>query len=331
METKSHIFKNSEKTQQMSRNKVTIVGSGAVGTAVAFSILAQGISDDVVIVGRNEEVVKGEILDLQHGAHFLGNAKIQGGDDVKYSSGSKLIIFAAGSRRGKAENRMDLVKKNIEVLKALVPALVQLSPDCILIIVTNPVDVLTQVAWKISGLPQHRVFGSGTHLDTSRLHLIIAQKLGITPNLINGWVIGEHGDFSVPVWSSVSIAGNRLVDINPRVATENDRENWIDCHEKVVKAAAEVISLKGYTSWAIALSCTDIAAAVIKGNNEVKAVSTLVKGFYGIKKEVFMSLPCVLDSNGISSVVNIHLSGDEKNKFIESANFIDEVLKTFSY
>jgi L-lactate dehydrogenase len=332
METKSQIFKNVKQSESISRNKVTIVGSGAVATAIAMSILAKGISKDVAIIGRNEDIVQGEVADLKHGARFLDYAKVTGGNHVSHSKSSRLIIFAAGSRIVKDDaDRLDMVKKNVEVVKTLVPALVQLSPDCILLMVTDPVEVMTHVAWKVSGLPQHRVFGSGTHLDTARFQATLAEKLDIPPRLVDCIVIGEHGEYSIPIWSSVTIAGKKLVDINPRVTTEHDREGWIECHEKAKKTAEEVVNFKGYESFAIALSCADIAAAVLNDSNEIKTVSTLFKGFNSFKKEVFMSLPCVINSYGISSIIDVSLSIEDRNKFMQSANHIEEIQKTFSY
>jgi L-lactate dehydrogenase len=332
METKSQIFKNVKKSESISENKVTIVGSGAVATAIAISILAKGISKDVAIIGRNEDIVHGEVVDLTHGARFLDYAKVTGGNQVSHSKGSKLIIFAAGSRIVKSdEDRLDMVKKNVEVVKTLVPALVQLSPDCVMLMVTDPVEVMTHVAWKVSGLPYHRVLGSGTHLDTARFQKTLAEKLDIPPRLVDCIMIGEHGEYSIPIWSSINIAGRKLVEINPRVTTEHDREDWIDCHEKARKIAEEVVNLKGYESFGIALSCADIAAAVINNSNEIKTVSTLFKGFNSFKKEVFLSLPCVINSTGVSSIIDIALSIEDRNKFIQSANHIEEIQKTFSY
>lgn len=146
---------------------------------------------------------------------------------------------------------MDLVQRNTDILKNLVPKLVEHSPDTTLLIVSNPCDILTYVAWKLSGLPKNRVIGSGTNLDSSRFRFLLAQRLAVAPTSMHGWIIGEHGDSSVPVWSGVNIAGIRLREINPSAGLEGDQENWAECHKEVVNAAYEVIKLKGYTSWAI--------------------------------------------------------------------------------
>lgn len=275
--------------------------------------------------------MKGEMMDLQHGSNFLKNAKITAGKDLKVSAGSRLIIITAGVRQKEGESRLDLVQRNTDILKGLVPKLVEYSPDTTLLIVSNPCDILTYVAWKLSGLPKNRVIGSGTNLDSSRFRFLLAQRLNVASTSMHGWIIGEHGDSSVPVWSGVNIAGIRLREINPSAGLEGDTENWTECHKEVVSAAYEVIKLKGYTSWAIGLSCADLASAIFGNSNAVKAVSTLVKGIHGIDKEVFLSLPCVLNSNGITSIVKQKLSEDELKKLHASASLMDEVQKGIKF
>lgn len=326
-------------------NKVTVVGIGAVGMAAAFSILAQvcvtssswklssslrnfsfqNVSSEVALIDTFEDKLKGEMMDLQHGSNFLTNAKITSSTDLAVSAGSRLIIITAGVRQKEGESRLDLVQRNTDIMKGLVPKLVEYSPDTILMIVSNPCDILTYVAWKLSGLPQNRVIGSGTNLDSSRFRFLLAQRLNIAPTSMHGWIIGEHGDSSVPVWSGVNIAGVRLRDINPLAGLECDEENWAEIHKEVVNAAYEVIKLKGYTSWAIGLSCANLASAIFRNSNAVKAVSTLVKGVHGIEQEVFLSVPCVLNMNGVTSIVKQKLSPEEITQLQASACLMDEV------
>lgn len=320
-----------EDKQTASHHKVTIVGIGAVGMAAAFSILTQNVSHDVALVDVFENKLKGELMDLQHGSNFLKNAKISASTDLSVSAGSRLIIVTAGVRQKEGESRLDLVQRNTDILKHLIPKLVEYSPDTTLLIVSNPCDILTYVAWKLSGLPKNRVIGSGTNLDSSRFRFLLAQRLHVAPTSMHGWIIGEHGDSSVPVWSGVNIAGIRLREINPNAGHENDTENWNECHKDVVSAAYEVIKLKGYTSWAIGLSCADIASAIFRNANAVKAVSTMVKGIHGIDKEVFLSLPCVLNANGVVSIVKQKLSDDELAKLQASANLMDEVQRGIQF
>lgn len=210
-------------------------------------------------------------------------------------------------------------------MKGIIPKLVEYSPDTTLLIVSNPVDILTYVAWKLSGLPKNRVIGSGTNLDSSRFRFLMSQRLGVAPTSCHGWIIGEHGDSSVPVWSGVNIAGVRLREINPNVGTENDPEKWFELHKQVVESAYEVIRLKGYTSWAIGLSVAHLASNILRNTHNVNAVSTLVQGEHGIDKEVFLSLPCVLGSNGVTHVVKQNLTESEIKQLQASADLMHQV------
>lgn len=278
-----------------------------------------------------ENKLKGEMLDLQHGSNFLKNAKISASTDLVVSAGSRLVIVTAGARQKEGETRLDLVQRNTDIFKGLIPKLVQHSPDAIFLIVSNPCDILTYVAWKLSGLPKNRVIGSGTNLDSSRFRFLLAQRLNVAPTSVHGWIIGEHGDSSVPVWSGVNVAGVRLRELNPHAGEETDSEEWGKLHKQVVDAAYEVIKLKGYTSWAIGLSCADLASAIFRNTNAVKAVSTLVEGVHGIDKAVFLSVPCVLNGQGVTSIVQQKLTDEEVKKLQDSANLMDTVQKGITF
>lgn len=327
MSSKIQLFKNVMQDEVSSKNKVTIVGSGSVAMATAFSILEKGISNNVVIIGRNDEKVRGEILDLQHGAFFMKNASIIGGADFSLSTGSKVIIYAAGAKPKEGESRLDLVQKNVDILRTLIPRLIRYSPDAILLIVSSPSDILAFVAWKLTGLPKHRVLGAGTHLDTTSFRLKTAQRLGAASTSVHGWIIGEHGESSIPVWSTLNIAGTRLHELNTLAGEEGDTENWSDVHKEIVNVSSEVTRLKGFMSWGIGLSCADLTSSLLRTNSEVKTVSTMVKGLYGINKEVFMSLPCTLNASGVTSVVYIKLNQAEQLQLRASANILDEIHK----
>ncbi|XP_075932183.1 L-lactate dehydrogenase B-A chain isoform X2 [Anarhichas minor] len=187
-------------------------------------------------------------------------------------------------------------------------------------IVADKVDVLTYVTWKLSGLPNHRVIGSGTNLDSARFRYLMAERLGIHASSFNGWVLGEHGDTSVPVWSGANVAGVNLQSLNPDIGTDGDKEQWTATHKAVVDSAYEVIKLKGYTNWAIGLSVADLTESIVKNMSRVHPVSTMVKDMFGIGEEVFLSLPCVLNSTGVSSVVNMTLTDGEVGQLRKSAD-----------
>ncbi|XP_076863740.1 L-lactate dehydrogenase B-B chain [Brachyhypopomus gauderio] len=302
------------------RNKVSVVGVGQVGMACAVSILLRELTDELALVDVMEDKLKGEMMDLQHGSLFIKTPKIVSGKDYSVTSNSRVVVVTAGVRQQEGETRLDLVQRNVNIFKHIIPQIVRYSPNCILIVVSNPVDILTYVTWKLSGLPKHRVIGSGTNLDSARFRYLMAERLGIHPSSFNGWILGEHGDSSVPVWSGANVAGVNLQKLNPDIGKDKDKENWKETHKMVVDSAYEVIKLKGYTNWAIGLSVADLTESLMKNMNRVHPVSTMVKGMYGVSEEVFMSLPCVLDSNGVGSVVNMTLTQDEVSHLKTSAD-----------
>nr|XP_055173851.1 L-lactate dehydrogenase C chain isoform X2 [Nyctereutes procyonoides] len=194
-------------------------------------------------------------------------------------------------------------------------------------ITSGKVDILTYVVWKLSGLPATRVFGSGCNLDSARFRYLIGEKLGVHPTSCHGWIIGEHGDSSVPLWSGVNVAGVALKTLDPKLGTDADKDQWKNIHKQVVESAYEIIKLKGYTSWAIGLSVTDLVGSVLKNLRRVHPVSTMVKGLYGIKEEIFLSIPCVLGQNGVSDIVKVNLNSDEEALFKKSADTLWNVQK----
>ncbi|XP_046890519.1 L-lactate dehydrogenase B-B chain isoform X1 [Hypomesus transpacificus] len=302
------------------RNKVTVVGVGQVGMACAVSILLRELADELALVDVMEDKLKGEMMDLQHGSLFLKTSKIVADKDYSVTANSRIVVVTAGVRQQEGESRLNLVQRNVNIFKHIIPQIVRYSPNCIIIVVSNPVDVLTYVTWKLSGLPKHRVIGSGTNLDSARFRYLMADKLGIHSSSFNGWILGEHGDTSVPVWSGANVAGVNLQTLNPDIGTDHDSENWKETHKKVVDSAYEVIKLKGYTNWAIGLSVADLAESLIKNMNRIHPVSTMVKGMFGISDEVYLSLPCILNNGGVASVVNMTLTDKEIAQLRSSAN-----------
>ncbi|KAL1130989.1 hypothetical protein AAG570_012230 [Ranatra chinensis] len=308
-------------------SKITIVGIGQVGMACAFSCLTQGVTREIALVDAVENKLRGELLDLQHGSLFMKGPSIQASTDYKVTANSRICVITAGVRQKEGESRLSLVQRNTEILKTIVPQLVKYSPNAILLVVSNPVDVLTYVTWKISGLPKNRVIGSGTSLDSSRFRFLISQRLKVNVKNCHGWIIGEHGDSSVPVWSGVNMAGVRLRELNPKLGTNEDSEDWGELHTKVVNSAYEIIKLKGYTSWAVGLAVANICQSLLGNTHSIQTVSTLVKGQYGIEENVFLSLPCVLGENGITNIVKLTLSEDEQKKMHDSVKNVFAIQK----
>uniref|UniRef100_A0A2K6C3U6 L-lactate dehydrogenase B chain n=1 Tax=Macaca nemestrina TaxID=9545 RepID=A0A2K6C3U6_MACNE len=222
-----------EEEATVPNNKITVVGVGQVGMACAISILGKSLADELALVDVLEDKLKGEMMDLQHGSLFLQTPKIVADKDYSVTANSKIVVVTAGVRQQEGESRLNLVQRNVNVFKFIIPQIVKYSPDCIIIVVSNPVDILTYVTWKLSGLPKHRVIGSGCNLDSARFHYLMAEKLGIHPSSCHGWILGEHSDSSVAVWSGVNVAGVSLQELNPEMGTDNDTAhfNGINCME----------------------------------------------------------------------------------------------------
>ncbi|KAH0620942.1 hypothetical protein JD844_021859 [Phrynosoma platyrhinos] len=253
MSLKEKLITNVHKEEHPhAHNKITVVGVGAVGMACAISILMKDLADELALVDVVEDKLKGEMLDLQHGSLFLRTPKIVSGKDYAVTAHSKLVIITAGARQQEGESRLNLVQRNVNIFKFIIPNVVKYSPDCKLLVVSNPVDILTYVAWKISGFPKHRVIGSGCNLDSARFRHLMAE-------------------------SGVNVAGVSLKGLHPDMGTDSDKENWKEVHKQVVDSAYEVIKLKGYTSWAIGLSVADLAETIMKNLRRVHPVSTMVK------------------------------------------------------
>ena len=226
--TRGKLLKEISPEVIISSQKVTVVGAGQVGMAGAFALLTMGICSDLALVDLRSDAVIGEKMDLMHGQAFLGKrCNITADSDYAVSKGSKICVVTAGARQKEGETRLELVQKNVDIFKGIIPNLAKYSPDCIFIIVSNPCDVMAWVTWKLSGFPKHRVIASGTMLDTSRFRYLLGERLGVGPQSCHGYIIGEHGDSSVAVWSSVNIAGTLLKDLAPHAGeTEHDPENW---------------------------------------------------------------------------------------------------------
>jgi len=290
--------------------KVSIIGAGPVGINLAFAILNQGIASEIAIVDSDATKLSAEAMDMQYGQGFVKNSKVVGSSDIAVTANSRLVVLTVGQGDGKMAPA-DLAQKNIAAFKVIIPKILEKSPHCILLVVSNPVDVMTYAAWKISGLPPHRVIGSGTNLDSNRFRGMIADKLKLNTADCHGWIIGQQGNKSIPVWSAIHIAGVNLKTLNPEIGAAGDKENWKACHQEVVNAANEIVKTKRTASMALAMSLTSLVKSMLHNNREVFAVSTMVKGYHGLADEVFLSLPVVLGDFGVCDVIKQPLDPEE--------------------
>ncbi|MGB6298115.1 MAG: L-lactate dehydrogenase [Rivularia sp. (in: cyanobacteria)] len=306
--------------------KGVIIGAGKVGLACAYSLLIQNTLDELVLVDINREKLEGEVMDLLHGLPFLEPTVIKAGSFADgVGDNADIVIITAGSKRLPGETRLDLMQRNAELFKKLIPQVVQHCPDAILLIVTNPVDIMNYVSLKLSGLPSSSVIGSGTVLDTARFRYLLAEELQLDSRNLHAYIIGEHGDSEVPVWSKVNISGMHLCEGGLEKSTTAQQEFLDQIFEKVKKAGQEIIKRKGATSYAIGLGVTDIVKAILRDQNRVFTVSSLVEEFYGIKN-VCLSLPTVINRRGVDKKLNLTLTETELKQLKNSSEVLHNAI-----
>ncbi len=305
--------------------KAAIIGSGQVGMACAYSMLIQNTLDSMILIDINQQKLAGEVMDLQHGLPFVEPTLVYAGKTLADAAGADIVIITAGAKQQPGESRLDLVQRNVEIFKKLIPELVQYCSDAIFLIVSNPVDIMTYVTGKLSGFPSNQVIGSGTILDTARFRYLLAERLNLDPRSVHGLIIGEHGDSEVPVWSQVNIAGTKLCDGNWPGSPSCDQPFLQEIFAQVKNAAYDIIQRKGATSYAIGLGVTQIVQAILRNQHRVMTVSSLIKDFHGIQ-DVCLSLPMVVNRQGATKMVNINLTDTELSQLQHSANVLKEVI-----
>lgn len=298
---------------------ISIIGAGRVGSSAAFNILRFKISD-VVLIDIAENLALGEALDMMQAAPAIEfDGKIRGTNDYSAMKGSELVIVTAGQARQPGMSRFDLISRNAKIVKSIVKEVVKYAPDCKLMIVSNPVDVMTCVAYEESGFERKRVFGMGSILDTLRFRSYIASELGVSREDVRALVIGEHGDSMVPLVHFASVSGIPIADLLMKEQIE-----------KVVNltrtSGADVIRLKGSTSYAPSVVIAVMADAVIKGRNRVMGVSTYLQGEYGFS-EVSIGVPCVLGKNGIEKILELKLDREAELEFEKSVATVKDAIK----
>ncbi|OWM88380.1 L-lactate dehydrogenase B [Punica granatum] len=307
--------------------KISVIGAGNVGMAIAQTILTQDLADELVLVDAKPDKLRGEMLDLQHAAAFLPRTKIIADVDYAVTTGSDLCIVTAGARQIPGETRLNLLNRNVALFRSIVPPLAKYCPDTILLIVSNPVDILTYVAWKLSGFPSNRVIGSGTNLDSSRFRFLIADHLDVNAQDVQAYIVGEHGDSSVALWSSISVGGVPVLSFLKKQQIAYEKETLENIHKEVIDSAYEVIRLKGYTSWAIGYSVASLARTLLRDQRRIHPISVLARGFYDIEGgDVFLSLPAQLGRGGVLGVTNVHMDDEETHRLQASAKTILELI-----
>ena len=306
------------------RPKVAIVGAGNVGASFAFNLMISGLAREMVIVDRNEKKALGECMDLNHGLSLAHPAKIYpaGYEGCKDAD---VIVITAGARQVPGQTRLDLVQQNTEIFKDIIPKITSQARDAVILVVTNPVDILTYVTLKISGFAPSKVIGSGTVLDTARFRYLISEYCDVDPRNVHAYIIGEHGDSELPLWSHANIAGMVLAKYCPICGKGCDYKNVLgDIFEKVKTAAYKIIETKGATYYAIALALVKIVGAILRDENSVLPVSSLINGYYGVE-DICLSLPSIVNRSGLVRVLPLELSKEEEEQFRNSAQTLKEI------
>lgn len=300
----------------MNIQKCGIIGCGGVGATVAYTLMQSGLFNEIVLIDANHKRAEGEALDIGQGVPFTKPVRVYSGEYADLKD-AYLIIITAGANRAPGETRLDLVAKNARIFKSIIPEITKVNQECILLVISNPVDVLTTLALRLSGFPPNRVIGSGTVLDTARLKWILGNKLHIDSRHVHAFILGEHGDSEVAAWSCARVCSLPL-DVYRRQAGLETPIDETALYENVRNAAAEIISRKGSTYYAIGMGVRRIAEALVRNERSVMPVSSLVQGHYGINN-ICLGLPAVIGRAGVEHVLELPLNDAERQQLVQSA------------
>lgn len=306
------------------KSKITIVGAGYVGSTIAYAVMNQGFASRISLIDIDKEKAEGEAMDLNHGAPFVKPVKVTGGG-YEECKNSDVVVITAGASQQPEESRMDLVNKNTEIFKDIIPQITEHTEEAKILVVTNPVDILTYVAEKLSDLPTGHVLGSGTVLDTSRLRYLIGNHCDINTSNVHSYVIGEHGDREVVTWSLTNFGGVPFDRSCSNCSKNCNRPLFKDrISESVKNAAYEVIDRKGATNYAVGLAVSRILEAILNDERTMLTVSSVLEGQYGLN-EVALSLPSIVGVDGVEEVLTHDLSEGEEQKLIGSGKELRDI------
>ena len=304
--------------------KVVMIGCGFVGAACSFAIMQSGLFSEMVLIDADKSKAEGEALDISHGVPFAKPIKIYAGDydDIKDAS---LIIVTAGANQKPGETRLDLVKKNISIFKSIIPEIKKRDFNGVLLIVANPVDILTTVAQKLSGLPENKVIGSGTVLDTARLKYELGNHLNVDSRSVHAFIIGEHGDSEIAAWSSANVSGIPLNKFCEMRGHFNHDEAMRRIAENVKNSAYEIIEKKKATYYGVAMAVKRICEAIVRDEKSILPISSHMKGDFGIEG-ISLSMPAIVGKDGVECLVPIQLNEEEISKLQQSAQTLKNTL-----
>ena len=304
--------------------KAAIIGCGFVGTSIAFSLVQKGIFSELVLIDANEKKAEGEAMDLSHGLPFTKPMEIKAGgyEDI---ADCAMIIITAGANQKPGETRLDLVHKNVEIYKSIIPKIVEKNQEATLLIVSNPVDIMTYAALKLSGYPSHKVIGSGTVLDTARLKYLLSRHLDVDSRSIHAFIIGEHGDSELAVWSAANVSGIPLNHFCELRGYFDHMESMDRIYQSVRDSAYEIIEKKGATYYGVAMAVCRIAESVIRNEHSIMPISVYLDGLYGLH-DICLSIPTVVGQEGAEKVLDIPLDLMEMGKLVYSAEDLKKII-----
>jgi len=308
---------------------VVIIGAGMVGSTYAYALLISGLVSEIIIIDQNHDRLLGEVMDLNHGVSFVRPVIVRPGD-YRDCQTADLIVITAGAAQKVGETRIDLVHRNVEIFKEIIPKVVASETKAVLLIATNPVDVMTYVALKLSGYSKNKVIGSGTVLDTARFRYLLSEHCQIDPSNVHAYILGEHGDSEAPIWSLANIAGLRFTEYCPVCGKDCGPVGKDQIFEEVKNAAYKIIKGKGSTYYAIGLALVNITESILRNEYSVLTVSSLLEGEYGLS-DVCLSVPSVVSREGVIKRILLNLSEEEEKKLVNSAEVIKKVLREINF
>lgn len=305
-------------------NKVVVIGTGFVGSSYAFALLNEGIAHELVLIDVNEKKAEGDARDLNHGMPFAPSPMLIRSGSYDECRDADLVVITAGANQKPGETRLDLVEKNVAIFQSIIEQVMSSGFNGILLIATNPVDVLSYASWKFSGLPKEKVIGSGTILDTARFRYLLGSYFQVDPRNVHAYIMGEHGDTEFPVWSHATIGGQTLKEYM------NDNSKMKDLQQiffNVRNAAYDIIHLKGATYYGIAMGLVRITKAIFQNENSILTVSALLDGSYG-EEDVYLGVPAIINRQGIRQIIELPLNPEEQKQLHHSANTLRQTIQS---
>ncbi|MBV9786632.1 MAG: L-lactate dehydrogenase [Chloroflexi bacterium] len=312
-------------TSGQGRNKVGVVGTGMVGASFAYALMQRSLANEMVLIDANRGRAEAEAMDLNHGLPFVRPMRISVGDYADLA-GAAITVVTAGAAQKPGETRLQLLERNAGIFRQIIPEIVKYNPDGIILIASNPVDLMTHLSVQISGLPATRVFGSGTILDTARFRYLLGDRYTVDPRSVHAYIVGEHGDSELALWSLANIAGVRLRDFKSTSGKGYDEAELEEIFKQTRDAAYAIIERKGATYYAIGLGLLTIVEAILRDQHTVLTVSSQMTGQYGVS-DICTSLPTIVGARGIEEVLNLSISPEEEAAFRRSAATLSERYK----